>query len=87
MNATDRQRDRLTSLGVRTIPKDLTLGAASVWIDELYEEDFDGERDERTGLSVWFKQGRRHGSNDVPLQQSVPVQGFKRPRIRNSSDL
>ncbi len=87
MNATDSQREHLQSLGVRTIPKDLTIGGASVWIDELYEEDFDELRDERMGLSVWIKQGRQQGGNDVPLLQNDPVQSFKRRRIRNPSDL
>jgi hypothetical protein len=51
MDATDRQRDHLESLGVRTIPRTSTIAAPSRRIDEPYEEETDEVRDEEMGWS------------------------------------
>ena len=53
--ATDEQQDYLKSLGVRRIPKDLTLQAASEWIAELYERETDEHREMRMSLSDYGK--------------------------------
>jgi hypothetical protein len=77
MDATNRQRDHLKKFGVRTIPKDLAIGAASEWIDKLYEEEIDELRDERMGLSVWIAAQcttpAHGGSSPTPL---YPVKSF-----------
>ncbi len=77
MDVTYRQRDHLKRFGVGTIPNNLTVGAASKWIDKLYEEEIDTLRDERMELSVWIvaqcKTPAHGGGSPTPL---YPVKSF-----------
>jgi hypothetical protein len=81
MDATNRQRDHLKRFGVRTIPKNLTVAAASRWIDKLYEEEIDVLRDDRMGLNVWIlaqcKTPVHGGGSPTPLYPVKSVGPFE----------
>jgi hypothetical protein len=59
--ATDKQQGHLKSLGVRKIPKDLTLMAASEWIAKLQERETAEHREMRMSLTGY---GEPHLTGD-----------------------